>query len=100
MRFDLKLVGRLEFDSGAVAMRYEPRRLPSEDCALARHHSVPTTTRPEQSEESRESCNLQPLSRADVLSALSFLHTAAVLFDDQIDADVAGALRTRRGAVG
>jgi hypothetical protein len=35
-----------------------------------------------------------------VLSALSFLHTAAVLFDDQIDADVAGALRTRRGAVG
>ena len=23
---DLKLVGRLEFDSGAVAMRYEPRR--------------------------------------------------------------------------
>jgi dihydrofolate reductase len=25
-RVDLKLVGRLEFDSGAVAMRYEPRR--------------------------------------------------------------------------
>jgi len=24
--FDLKLVGRLEFGSGAVAMRYEPRR--------------------------------------------------------------------------
>jgi len=23
---DLKLVSRLEFDSGAVAMRYEPRR--------------------------------------------------------------------------
>jgi len=23
---DLKLVGRLEFSSGAVAMRYEPRR--------------------------------------------------------------------------
>ena len=25
-QFDLKLVGRLEFGSGAVAMRYEPRR--------------------------------------------------------------------------
>jgi dihydrofolate reductase len=25
-RVDLKLVSRLEFDSGAVAMRYEPRR--------------------------------------------------------------------------
>jgi hypothetical protein len=25
-RIDLKLVGRLEFRSGAVAMRYEPRR--------------------------------------------------------------------------
>ncbi len=25
-RIDLKLVSRLEFDSGAVAMRYEPRR--------------------------------------------------------------------------
>ena len=25
-RIDLKLVGRLEFGSGAVAMRYEPRR--------------------------------------------------------------------------
>ena len=25
-RFDLKLVSRLEFGSGAVAMRYEPRR--------------------------------------------------------------------------
>jgi hypothetical protein len=25
-RVDLKLVGRLEFGSGAVAMRYEPRR--------------------------------------------------------------------------
>jgi dihydrofolate reductase len=25
-RLDLKLVSRLEFDSGAVAMRYEPRR--------------------------------------------------------------------------
>jgi hypothetical protein len=24
--FDLKLVSRLEFGSGAVAMRYEPRR--------------------------------------------------------------------------
>jgi dihydrofolate reductase len=27
-RLDLKLVSRLEFGSGAVAMRYEPRRLP------------------------------------------------------------------------
>jgi dihydrofolate reductase len=27
-RIDLKLVSRLEFGSGAVAMRYEPRRLP------------------------------------------------------------------------
>ena len=26
---DLKLVSRLEFGSGAVAMRYEPRRQPS-----------------------------------------------------------------------
>jgi hypothetical protein len=25
-RFDLRLVSRLEFGSGAVAMRYEPRR--------------------------------------------------------------------------
>ena len=25
-RIDFKLVSRLEFDSGAVAMRYEPRR--------------------------------------------------------------------------
>jgi hypothetical protein len=25
-RVDLKFVSRLEFDSGAVAMRYEPRR--------------------------------------------------------------------------
>jgi hypothetical protein len=25
-RVDLKLVGRLEYGSGAVAMRYEPRR--------------------------------------------------------------------------
>ena len=25
-RVDLELVGRLEFDSGAVALRYEPRR--------------------------------------------------------------------------
>jgi hypothetical protein len=25
-RVDLRLVGRLEFGSGAVAMRYEPRR--------------------------------------------------------------------------
>ena len=29
-RIDLKLVSRLEFGSGAVAMRYEPRRQPSE----------------------------------------------------------------------
>ena len=28
---DLRLVGRLEFGSGAVAMRYEPRRLPLPD---------------------------------------------------------------------
>src|SRR5260370_26423018 len=28
-RIDLKLVSRLEFGSGAVAMRYEPRRQPS-----------------------------------------------------------------------
>ena len=28
-RVDLKLVSRLEFGSGAVAMRYEPRRWPS-----------------------------------------------------------------------
>ncbi len=28
-RIDLKLVSRLEFGSGAVAMRYEPRRSPS-----------------------------------------------------------------------
>jgi len=28
-RIDLKLVSRLEFGSGAVAMRYEPRRWPS-----------------------------------------------------------------------
>jgi hypothetical protein len=33
---DLKLVGRLEFGSGAVAMRYEPRYLISaEGCARA-----------------------------------------------------------------
>jgi hypothetical protein len=25
-RIDLKLVGRQEFDSGAMAMRYEPKR--------------------------------------------------------------------------
>lgn len=25
-RVELRLVGRLEFDSGAVAMRYEPRK--------------------------------------------------------------------------
>ncbi len=28
-RIDLKLVSRLEYGSGAVAMRYEPRRQPS-----------------------------------------------------------------------
>ncbi len=30
-RLDLKLVSRLEFGSGAVAMRYEPRRLPLDE---------------------------------------------------------------------
>jgi dihydrofolate reductase len=35
-RVDLKLVDRLEFGSGAVAMRYEPRRMPDKSLESAR----------------------------------------------------------------
>jgi dihydrofolate reductase len=38
-RIDLKLVSRLEFGSGAVAMRYEPRRRPSPAPEPCRAHS-------------------------------------------------------------
>ncbi len=38
---DLKVVGRLEFGSGAVAMRYEPRRSPSLDLPRRREQEVP-----------------------------------------------------------
>ena len=45
-RVDLKLVSRLEFGSGAVAMRYEPRREPSGLLGPSRPHHGATQARP------------------------------------------------------